>query len=202
MADGTKDQKDQIPADQPLVTEVPPASDTLRHKVDQSEPQQKQSDAGANSNKTFLVLISIVLALGFMMYGAFVAGRQSVENKGIRTFMMRTSGGGVQLSPGQVGNSTRSSNYGYGPGGGMMRGGWDEDTNSSTTTRVNGVVTAVSGDTITVAGGGTTTKVTVTSTTNYSGSSEPAKINDTIIAFGTQSSDGSLMATSIRLSRI
>lgn len=84
-----------------------------------------------------------------------------------------------------------------------MRGGWDSDDTSTSTssTRLSGVVMAVSGDTITVAGGGTTTKVTATSSTNYTGSSEPAKVNDSIVVFGTQNSDGSLTATSIRLVR-
>lgn len=87
--------------------------------------------------------------------------------------------------------------YRSGPRGGMMGGA----TNAADSTRVMGVVTAVDGDTVTVSGGGTTTKVVVNDSTTYTGSDKPAKVNDTIMAAGARQSDGSLLASTVRLSR-
>jgi hypothetical protein len=50
-------------------------------------------------------------------------------------------------------------------------------------TQVNGVITAISGNTLTVAGNGTTRSVTVSSSTQYSGATSAA-VNDTVIANG------------------
>lgn len=83
--------------------------------------------------------------------------------------------------------------------GGRMMGGMGTSTNSST--RVSGVVTAVDGNTITVAGNGTTTKLTVSDSTTYGGSTKPAAVNDTIMATGATASDGSFTAATVYLSR-
>lgn len=100
--------------------------------------------------------------------------------------------------------------------GGMMRAGDEDDmgmrgdagmgrgmysTNFTSSTRVSGVVTAVEGDTITVSGNGITTKVMVNNNTNYVGDDKPAKVNDTIMAFGARDSDNTLVASAVRLSR-
>lgn len=198
MAEHTKEQ---AAADQTLITETPSQPDP-KQPSDNASPSKDGAQHGDNRTKTFLVLIGIVFTLAFLMYGAFLAGQKSVDVDRGRLFTMRSSNGDIELMPGQIGNNG-STTDGYGPRGGMMRGGWDSDDTSTSTssTRLSGVVTAVSGDTITVAGGGTTTKVTATSSTNYTGSSEPAKVNDSIVVFGTQNSDGSLTATSIRLVR-
>jgi endonuclease YncB( thermonuclease family) len=88
-----------------------------------------------------------------------------------------------------------------GPRGGMRGGMMGGDVNSATSTRVMGVVTAVDGDTITVAGNGAATKVVVNDNTNYTGDDKPAKVNDTIMASGARQSDGTLLASTVRLSR-
>lgn len=199
-----EDSKDHVSADQPVTTGTSPQEQAPQPPAEQQAPHyEAASDTGRN--KTVLLLIGIIFALTILMYGAFVAGRQSVNKQNTAAFGMRSSSGDVQLSPDQVGNSSGGTNntngYGPGPRGGMMQGGLDQDTDTTNASRISGVVTAVSGDTITVAGGGTTTKVTVSSDTNYSGSSEPAKVNDTITAVGTKNSDGSLTATSVRLYR-
>lgn len=199
MAEHTKER---AAADQTLIIETPPQLDP-KQPSDNASPSKDGAQHGGNRTKTFLVLVGIVFALAFLMYGAFLAGQKSVDVDRGRSFTMRSSNGDIELTPGQVGDNGNGTTDGYGPRGGMMRGGWDSDDTSTSTssTRLSGVVTAVSGDTITVAGGGTTTKVTATSSTNYTGSSEPAKVNDSIVVFGTQNSDGSLTATSIRLVR-
>jgi hypothetical protein len=71
-------------------------------------------------------------------------------------------------------------------------------TSTSTTTtytQTQGVVTAVSGDSITVAGGGKTLTVKTTSATTYANDSKPV-VNDTVVIIGTK--DGStITATQI-----
>ncbi len=89
--------------------------------------------------------------------------------------------------------------------GGMMRGQGmmgprDDFSTDDSTSRVQGVVTAVDGQTITVAGNGTTTKVVVQDSTTYSGDEEPAKVNDTVMAYGTKDGD-TLTATRVFLNR-
>lgn len=197
-----EDSKEQAAADQTLITETPPQLDP-KQPSDNASPSKDGAQHGDNRTKTFLVLIGIIFSLAFLMYGAFVAGQKSVDTDRGRLFTMRSMKGDVELMPGQIGDNGSGTTDGYGPRGGMMRGGWESDdtSTSSSITRLSGVVTAVSGDIITVAGGGTTTRVTVTGTTSFTGSSEPAKVNDTIVVFGTQNSDGSLAATSIRLAR-
>lgn len=101
---------------------------------------------------------------------------------GDRSFVTQTTGGGLRM-------------------GRMMGGRGDfDDTNTTSTTRVSGVVTAVDGSTITIAGNGTTVKVTVNDSTSYSGDDKPAAINDTIIAVGTTSGD-TFTATRVVLQR-
>lgn len=83
-----------------------------------------------------------------------------------------------------------------------MRGQRMHDRDDSeSTTRVSGVVTNVSGNTITVAGNGTTAKVEVSDNTTYGGSDEPVAVNDSIVAIGATNSDGVLIASSVQLHR-
>lgn len=103
--------------------------------------------------------------------------------------------------------SLRDDQVGGGLRGGMQRGnvgndmmGDGLDAMRTTNERVRGVVTAVDGTTLTVAGNGKTVTVKVTDSTTYTGSSKPAAVNDTIIAFGS-TSDGVFTATSVRLTR-
>ena len=132
----------------------------------------------------------------FALLGFVAVGYAAIHNIFNKDDIVRTRGtGDYALRDDQVGSGSGTR----GLGNGMMGGfGMRDDTN--TTSRVSGVVTAVDGDTITVAGYGTTTKVKVTSSTTYSGSSEPAAVNDTITAFGS-TSDDVLTARPIRLSR-
>jgi hypothetical protein len=61
--------------------------------------------------------------------------------------------------------------------------------------RLQGVVTKVDGDTVTVAGGGKTNTVKTSSSTQYSGGSNVA-VNDTVIVAGTLN-NGTYDATNI-----
>lgn len=152
------------------------------------------------ANKTLLV-VGVVAASGLLLGGAFVAGRHAQQRASTTnsTFGNRQSGD-VQLSPNSMQQTQGGSGYGGGFSGTTMQDDGDTSTTSSAT-RVSGVVTAVDGDTITVAGNGTTKKVTVSSNTTYTGSSEPAKVNDTIVAFGAKDSSGTLVASTVRLTR-
>lgn len=77
----------------------------------------------------------------------------------------------------------------------------DTKAGTASTARVRGVVTAISGDNITVAGDGKTSTVVVTSSTTYSGANKPAQVNDTIFASGSTDASGNLTATTIHLIR-
>lgn len=55
-------------------------------------------------------------------------------------------------------------------------------------TRKTGVITAVSGDSFTLAGNGTTTQVTTSSSTQYRGGNQ-VKVDDTVVVRGTISND-------------
>ncbi len=134
------------------------------------------------------VIVGLVIIFVLLLGVAFAAGHHAWRRDnefGGRVFS------NMQYSPRHM------QAFGYGLRGGMM--GTDGTTTSNT--RVSGVVTAVDGDSITVAGDGTTTKVTVSSNTTYSGSSEPAKVNDTITAVGAKDGSGTLIASSVYLSR-
>lgn len=90
--------------------------------------------------------------------------------------------------------------------GGMNRGGIDmgvgmDGAIDSNVTRLTGVVTIVDGNTLTVAGNGKTTKVTVSDATIYRGASKPVAVNDTVGVLGNKTSDGSVAASQIAISR-
>lgn len=165
-------------------------------EVKSAQPGERHWARPSNST-----LITVVLALVFfgLLCTAFSLGRHSND----RFDRADRFGGGTMMQ----GFSTRSGAM----GGGMMndgdgfRGGMMGDgggtANTTTSTRVMGVVTAVDGDTITVAGNGATTKVTVNNNTTYSGDDKPARLNDTIMALGARDSSGNLLASAVRLAR-
>lgn len=142
--------------------------------------------AGSSGHKLLLYTCIVIVSL-LLLGGAFAAGRHT----------QRTS----MLTVHNYGNTELSRNSTRGQGSFSRDIAQDGSTRSRSTTRVAGVATAVNGNTITVAGDGTTTKVTVSSNTMYTGSSEPAKVNDTIIAFGAKDSSDTLIASNVRLTR-
>lgn len=135
------------------------------------------------------VLTGLIIIFVLLIGVAFAAGHHAWQREGAFGGRQFTS---VQFLP----NGMRT--YSGDLRGGMMYGG---DGSTASNTRVSGVVTAVDGSTITVAGNGTTTKVTVSSNTTYSGSAEPAKVNDSITAVGAKDGSGTLIASSVYLSR-
>lgn len=158
---------------------------------------QQPVDKAQEHHKHVLLLVLGVVLMVFIVVMAFAAGRNSAQHD-MSHVTVRSFGGDMQVSPNGVQYCT------YGNGGAMPMGGeFGTDTGGSqtSTTRVTGVVTAVDGDTITVSGNGTTTKVTVSSNTSYTGSSEPAKVNDSILAFGAKDASGTLVASQVRLTR-
>jgi len=177
-------------------------------KVEVAQPvptaasEKKKSDTFYKTIQQFPVWAWVVIAIFgfFAVFGLMAAGYSAMHGLKDKDTSFSTSRryGDYSLRDDQTGNGgirTRGGMMG-GPGGyGMMN-----DTNTTSTTRVSGVVTAVDGNTITVAGNGTTITVKVTDSTTYSGSSKPATVNDTITVFGT-TSDNVLTATSVRLIR-
>lgn len=161
------------------------ASKPEQKKAASSEHKGEQSEAKQGMNQTLLIFAGVVVVFG-LLFASFAVGRASLW----RHHAEPTTHFSVQRS------------FDVSPGGfGMMMGGhYDGDADASDT-RVAGVVTAVSGNTITVAGNGMTTKVEVSDNTTYYGDSEPAKVNDSIVAFGAKNSSDVLVASSVRLSR-
>jgi hypothetical protein len=146
---------------------------------------------------------AIIAVIGFFaVFGGVAAGYMAfhgVKKDSVADFNSPRNAGRYNLRDDQTGNSGTGLRSGMRGGGfGMM--GNDASGSTSSNTRLNGVVTAVEGSTLTVAGSGTTVTVKVTDTTTYTGSSKPAAVNDTIIAFGS-TTDGVFTATSVRLIR-
>lgn len=164
-------------------------------EVKRDQPSENRWVRPSNSTLTMVVLALVFFGL---LWTAFALGRHS-DGRFDRDGRL---GKGTMM---QGGFSTQSGgprggmmDDGYGPRGGMMDG---TSPNTATSTRVMGVVTAVDGDTITVAGNGATTKVTVNDNTTYTGDDKPAKVNDTIMAFGARDASNNLVASTVRLSR-
>lgn len=163
-------------------------------EVKKTVPSEKRWWSNRPAWLPVVLLTFVFLAL---LWTAFSLGRHSQDrfdrDDRVRAGMMQNGS-----------NSPRSMR------GGMMdddfngpRGRFNNGTGTNTTssTRVSGVVTAVDSNTLTVAGNGTTTKVTVNDNTAYTGSDKPAKVNDTIMAFGARDASNNLVASTVRLSR-
>ena len=134
---------------------------------------------------SFFALLGLFVVLSSLVRGFFGDGVYSNQRFGERGYMRNEYA------------SNRFGSYNDGRSGGMYR--MDKyDTSSSS--RVSGVVTAVDNETITVAGNGLTKKIKITSSTQFNGDTKPAKINDSIVAFGALDND-TLTATSVILSR-
>ncbi len=76
-------------------------------------------------------------------------------------------------------------------GGGFRRGGMMQAA------AVRGVITAVNGNTLTVAGEGKSTTVTKSDSTTISGDKTAVAVDDTVVVYGTTGNDGSVSATRI-----
>lgn len=87
-------------------------------------------------------------------------------------------------------------NYFGGGSGGYRRGGFGGGGNAQSAA-FRGVVTAVNGDTLTVAGEGKLTTVQKSDGTTISGDKTDVAVNDTVVIYGTTNSDGSISATQI-----
>lgn len=116
------------------------------------------------------------------------------------TLVIFTAGATRQLLS-QRDNSRADHNFGFGMDDRhMMRGGMMHDDLASDDSHVGGVVTNISGSTLTIAGNGTTKKVTVNDSTEYYGAAQPVKINDSVQIIGTTSND-TFTASRIMISR-
>jgi Domain of unknown function (DUF5666) len=149
-----------------------------------------------------LIRRPLVLALGgvgaaVILVGAgFLAGL-SVHRSDTTSLI---SGSGGALSNQAPGNGR---GYPFGGGGGGFPGGGDDGRGSASGLAVVGRITAVSGSTLTVSSRrGTTVRVTTTSATTVDGTAggslSALKVGEFVLVTGTESSDGSIAATSIR----
>ncbi|MCA9327046.1 hypothetical protein KDA14_00795 [Candidatus Saccharibacteria bacterium] len=159
------------------------AKDTKDTK--QVRTKEQGTTWSSEGTKRALLAAHAVVGFIFLLSLAFAAGHRSAY----KDYTYRTRGDVSDMRP--MLRDLSMPHQGYG----------NPYNDSSSNTGVQGVVTAVDGDTITVAGNGTTTKVSVSSNTNYVGDDKPAKINDSIVAFGAKNSDDVLVASSVRLSR-
>ena len=172
------------------------AKEVKTTEVKSTQPSEKHWTRPSNSTLTMIVLALVFFGL---LCTAFTLGKRSsdrfdrADRFGSGTMMQ-----GYSARSGATGGGMMESG---GPRGGMMGDRTGSNENTTTSTRVMGVVTAVDGDTITVAGNGATTKVTVNDNTTYSGDDKPAKVNDTIMAFGARDSSDNLVASTVRLTR-
>ncbi len=140
---------------------------------------------------------AVVAILAFFATLGLVAAGFAVQRSVSSTDDVRFAGRGMMR---QDFDSDFSGQRGGRLRGGMMgQGDLESDTNTNAS-RVNGVVIAISGSTITVAGNGQTTKVVVNDSTTYMGDDKPAAVNDTIMAVGTKDGD-TLIASQVILQR-
>jgi hypothetical protein len=126
-------------------------------------------------NPSPLLTLELIIVVVFI-FGMFL-GRVSNQNRAHQFNNYRFGG--------QSFNST-GRRTGFGMFGGQ---------NSQNQDRIQGVVTNVSGSTLTVAGDGTTNAVQINSSTQYSGGNSAA-VDDTVIVSGT-TSNGAFTASKI-----
>jgi len=120
------------------------------------------------------VILATVLVAAFIL---FSVGSAHLT----KTFAVRTGFGS-----GKPGMMTRG--FSRRDGGGLYN-------SNSSGTRIEGVVTAANGNTLTVAGDGTTHSVVTSSSTTYTNGSSAA-VDDTVVAIGS-TSGGSFTATNV-----
>lgn len=169
----------------PKPTDVKPTKTQHTTVKEQAAPAASQPNNPAYKTQQFWLPIVAITAGIILLCLAFAAGHRSAMHDYDRGYHQ----------PVITRGSMRDEGFSVPRGGMMYR------DNESSNTRVSGVVTAVDGNTITVAGNGTTTKVTTSDNTTYSGSSQPAQVNDSIVAYGAKDAGGELVASSIRLVR-
>lgn len=163
-------------------------------EVKTAHPSEKSFVSG---NKSLLMLMLLAIVFFTLLCVAFMLGKHADD----RTFRdaPRFDGGRMMMRDDSgMGGGKRGGmmDDAFGQGG-RMQGGADITSSTS----VMGVVTAVDGETITVAGNGATTTVTANANTTYTGSDKPAQVNDTIMAFGVRDASDILVASTVRLSR-
>lgn len=164
-------------------------NEVISSEVKKAQPGEKRFNIDSKSLVIFVLLAAVFFSL---LCAAFVLGKRADD---------RTDLNAPRFDSGRMMMRDDSGGRNGGMRGGMMGDSTDSNESATTSTRVMGVVTAVDGDTITVAGNGATTKVTVSDNTTYSGDEKPAKVNDTIMAFGARDSGDNLVASTVRLTR-
>ena len=163
---------ERSPASEPVVT-------TREKKVERvnSHRMHKPWILAIVASSVLLILLLVGGAIGMFMHGA---GRYDERYER-----------GMHMNGGYGYTSVRFGGMGYNAG----------NTATTNVTRLNGVVTAIDGNTLTVAGSGKTTKVEVGSATIYNGDATSAAVNDTVGVLGNKNSDGSIAASQITISR-
>ncbi len=161
------------------------AAEDVKAEKATPESTQKATVAAANAQKTPpwpLITIGVVGTVLVLALGAFwwlqLVSLHKTESR------------------------TSSSRYGQMErpqfGGGSENGRSDMPNRRGFSRAVaTGVVTAINGNTITVAGGGKQVTVKKTDSTVISGDESDLAVNDTVLVYGTAASDGTVTATRI-----
>ncbi len=138
------------------------------------------------SKKRLVCLIIVIILLFFSFtFGIFI-GRVAPRMNSHR--FSNRMGGGFSYSFSQPLSSSQTEYLSNGPMG------MNQSTN---TIEIQGVITAINGQTITIAGNGSTNNITINSSTQYTNGSS-LKVNDTILV-NAQFSSNQLTAQSVTL---
>jgi len=164
-------------------------------KVTQTSPTVGGTTVGHHplSSPYFWLIISSAVLLALIIAGIVAAAIRHHE---------------MEQQANRPGYGWSSLVTGSGPFGGRTHGYYWSTTSSqdgpTTTTTVtnytytSGVVTKVSGDSLTVAGNGKAETIKTNSSTQYIGDTKPA-VNDSVTIVGTADSKGTITATQIRV---
>lgn len=158
--------------------------------VEQDAQTASAPEAKAVTQKTPWPLITIGVFATIIVVALIALAASALLHDRRATDQVTSRSGHMGMNNSDFGSRGGSTNRPDGMSGG--RG-------SFMTPTASGVITAINGDTITVAGGGKQVTVKKTSTTVISGDETAIAVNDTVVVMGTKNSDGSVTATRIMI---
>jgi hypothetical protein len=179
----------------------PKAPKVTPEKMVQERPGTDVKNAGAahdgpaataaNKKRTFVIVLIggiIVLYIAAIMIGLTIY--KAVEDRRSNMYGGTSTMHQLNGTPRFNGEQTYTVRH-------STSDGLTTTTTNQTFTQTQGVVTAVSGDSITVAGGGKTQVIKTNGDTTYMDNEKPA-VNDTVVIVGTKDGD-TITATEIRV---
>jgi len=151
-------------------------------KPDETAPKQPKAQAQKlNSSKIALLVVGGVV----LVFGAFVAGRLS--HIGFDHMRATAAPFAEKFAEGRMPAMRQHP-----------QDGLTNPTDGTQYTRLNGVVTQVSGSSFTIAGNGTTKTITTDGDTDYNTTDKKVTVNDSVVVIGTDS-NGTFTAKNVRL---